>query len=344
MKSNYNKTDRYRNQGFTLIELGVVLMVMGMMATSVVPTLIAQTRDKMADRVVRDFQQLNNAALLFRADQDPSRWPGYDENCENLTGGETWFAELEEAGYIPDINAAPKNPWDNPDNAAQSYTFVADNSTGQCLATIISADTIPESVYTYIQNTSSLNTLCNAAENNCRQIVVAGGAGAGAGGALAEEGQIAMFDNAGGAGTGGCPLNWEPVESLNNGRFPRGIAAGGGTFLEQGSSNTIDVNYTHGWIEDPGDFMDAFTNTGEESWNVEELSVDPEILPADVHAAFMSIRALQGFSFNVNTIVNGTTTTSNAGSQGTFTSAENAADAIEILPPYTNVLYCQYTP
>ena len=299
MKSNYNKTDRYRNQGFTLIELGVVLMVMGMMATSVVPTLIAQTRDKMADRVVRDFQQLNNAALLFRADQDPSRWPGYDENCENLTGGETWFAELEEAGYIPDINAAPKNPWDNPDNAAQSYTFVADNSTGQCLATIISADTIPESVYTYIQNTSSLNTLCNAAENNCRQIVVAGGAGAGAGGALAEEGQIAMFDNAGGAGTGGCPLNWEPVESLNNGRFPRGIAAGGGTFLEQGSSNTLRTNYSYGLIEDPAVFLPE----GGVSWNVDPVAVDRDTLPAHIYDAYLTSRTLQDFSFSVNTIV-----------------------------------------
>ena len=333
MKSTYNKTDRYSNQGFTLIELGVVLMIMGMMATSVVPTLIAQTRDKLADRVVRDFQHLNNAVLLFRADQAPNRWPGYNPDCSNA--GTDWFGELEDAGYIPDIDTAPTNPWGG------DYHFTVDAVT--CEATIRSdADTIPESVHTYIQNTSSVGMVCqNAAPNNCRYTVGGGGAGPGGGANLeAFEGQISIFDAD--ANLGNCPDDWILYTPLD-GRFPRGDSGNTGTTLLpiQGQS-TLGANLNYTW----GGTMTGttFTSSLEDDINVPANATNAQMV------ALRDNRLLQDFQLEIVQDEGGVTVNTDelglldATDWNYTTDGQSYNEWFAINPPYTNVLYCKYNP
>ena len=297
--------------GFTLIELSVVLLVMAMMATSVVPALIAQTRDKLADRVVRDFQHLNSAVLLFRADQDPSRWPGYDENCENLTGGETWFAELEAAGYIPDIDTAPTDPW----NGEYGLDIVAN-----CSLRLTSGNTIPASVYTYIENTSSLNTLCNAVDN-CTHIVGAGGAG-GAADLNAFAGQVSIFD--GDANEGECPDGWALYEPLGDGRFPRGVANNNLLLGQTGGTQYLKMQFGYSALDDE-----------EYIANLEEMD-DSGVFGELKYINNIGLRALNDEDEEID---GANTWNLQQSAEGNLQELEPEFD---ITPPYTNVLYCQF--
>jgi general secretion pathway protein G len=304
--------------GFTLIELGVVLMVMGMMATSVVPGLIAQTRDKLADRVVRDFQHLNNAALLFRADPLNSRWPGYDDAC--LVNDTQWFEELEDAGYIPNIDAAPSDPWGG------DYHFKVVAST--CLATITSANTIPESVHTYIVNTSSIATECNATDN-CTYKVGAGGNG---NTSAPEEGTIVMFDDR------ECPAGWEEHDSLNDGRFPRGMT-GEVNRGQTGGTQSITMQYEFWALSDASDSSSTTTAPDPMASRIQWTPGSVALMDDDV---FQERRYLKEFGMEV-------TDTGNSWDSREYNNWSNsglidAGNTLDITPSYTNVLYCKYNP
>jgi prepilin-type N-terminal cleavage/methylation domain-containing protein len=104
-------------RGFTLVELGVVLAVVAIIAGIVVPGYLEISRNRLADRVVEDVKTITKAARLFflnsaRDDVYAARWPGMTTGCA-VVPGDSPIAELQRTGYLRN-DIALADPWGNP--------------------------------------------------------------------------------------------------------------------------------------------------------------------------------------------------------------------------------------
>lgn len=104
-----NKTRSAVNRGFTLIEIMVVVVIMGILAALVVPKLMGRTDDARITAARQDIATLMQALKLYKLDNQ--RYPSTEQGLQALvakpTGGPAangWKA----GGYIDKL---PKDPW-----------------------------------------------------------------------------------------------------------------------------------------------------------------------------------------------------------------------------------------
>lgn len=101
---------RVRLPGFTLIELMVVIVILGLLATIIMPKILdrpEQARRLKAKVQIRNFQ---SALALFKT--DTGRFPTTSQNLEaliNNPGLKGW----KQGGYI-EGGKVPLDPWGNP--------------------------------------------------------------------------------------------------------------------------------------------------------------------------------------------------------------------------------------
>ena len=113
MESQRNEVRRIRDRaGFTLIEIMVVIVILGLLAALVVPKLIGRTEEAKKTQSRVQIKNLENALQLFKLDN--GFYPGTDQGLEALV-------RVPEAGRIPKnyrkggyIDRVPKDPWGNP--------------------------------------------------------------------------------------------------------------------------------------------------------------------------------------------------------------------------------------
>lgn len=98
--------------GFTLIEIMVVVVILGILAAVVVPRIMDRPDMARVAKARQDIRQLESALNLYRLDN--FRYPTTEQGLEALverpsTGPEprNWNAE----GYI---NSLPRDPWGSP--------------------------------------------------------------------------------------------------------------------------------------------------------------------------------------------------------------------------------------
>jgi general secretion pathway protein G len=103
---------RARARGFTLIEIMVVVVIMGILAALVVPKLMGRTDDARIMAARQDISTLMQSLKLYRLDNQ--RYPTTEQGLQALvskpTGGPAangW----KQGGYIDKL---PKDPWGNP--------------------------------------------------------------------------------------------------------------------------------------------------------------------------------------------------------------------------------------
>ena len=101
-----------RARGFTLIEIMVVVVIMGILASLVVPKLIARTGDSKVAAAKVDIATVMQALKLYRLDNQ--RYPTTEQGLRSLVEKPTvgpaangWKA----GGYLEKM---PKDPWGNP--------------------------------------------------------------------------------------------------------------------------------------------------------------------------------------------------------------------------------------
>ena len=101
-----------RIQGFTLIEIMVVVVIMGILAALVVPKLMGRTDDARIIAARQDIATVMQALKLYRLDN--LRYPTTEQGLQALIAKPTtgpaangWKA----GGYIDKL---PKDPWGNP--------------------------------------------------------------------------------------------------------------------------------------------------------------------------------------------------------------------------------------
>ena len=109
-----------QSQGFSLIELSIVLGIMSIMATALIPNMIALHQEKLVTTTAKTYYNIADAALAYA--QAKGHWPGFksseDACTSDVPDGQTPLNILHTAGYLP--TSELRNPWHNDDDPAFS--------------------------------------------------------------------------------------------------------------------------------------------------------------------------------------------------------------------------------
>lgn len=95
-----------KSRGFTLIEVMIVVVILGILASIVVPKIIGRTDDAKIVKAKQDIRALQNALDLYRLDNH--NYPGTDQGLEALVRKPSNAAKWKEGGYLDRL---PKDPW-----------------------------------------------------------------------------------------------------------------------------------------------------------------------------------------------------------------------------------------
>jgi len=104
---------RYGNRGFTLIELMVVIIILGVLAMYVAPKIMGRPGEARQVKARLDIQNLETALKLYKL--DTGMYPTTDQGLQALV-------EKPETGNVPkkwkdggylEKSRVPKDPWGN---------------------------------------------------------------------------------------------------------------------------------------------------------------------------------------------------------------------------------------
>ena len=131
---NARQTIRRRGiEGFTLIEIMVVVVIIGLLVGIVAPNVIGQLGRAEVERARADLDRISTALDLFRIDH--FRYPTEDEGLEILLGN----AQIDNRPVARFLDSVPTDPWqrpylyDNPSTHGRDYdvyTLGADGEEG----------------------------------------------------------------------------------------------------------------------------------------------------------------------------------------------------------------------
>ncbi|OQW94267.1 MAG: type II secretion system protein GspG [Beggiatoa sp. IS2] len=105
---------KYGQQGFTLIEIMVVVVILGILAALVVPKIMSRPDEARLIKVKQDIRTLENALKLYKLDN--YNYPSTDQGLEALVTKPSGTPEPRQwklGGYIERL---PKDPWGFPYN------------------------------------------------------------------------------------------------------------------------------------------------------------------------------------------------------------------------------------
>ena len=100
-----------RQGGFTLLEIMVVIVILGILASLVVPNLMGNKEQADRQKAVSDIVALENALDMYKLDN--SRYPTTEQGLEALVTkpqGEPEPRNYSSDGYIKRL---PQDPWGN---------------------------------------------------------------------------------------------------------------------------------------------------------------------------------------------------------------------------------------
>ncbi len=129
------QTLRHDRRGFTLIEIMVVVVILGLLAALVVPKLIGRTEEAKRTQAAVQMKNIEQALELFKLDN--GFYPATDQGIQALV-------TLPESGRIPKnyrkqgyLDRVPKDPWSN------DYIYVSPGTHGEFDMTSYGADGVP---------------------------------------------------------------------------------------------------------------------------------------------------------------------------------------------------------
>lgn len=101
-----------RQKGFTLIEIMVVVVIIGLLATLVLPRVLGRQEQAQIEKAKADIQALSSALKLYKLDN--YNYPSTQQGLEALRrkpGGDPPANNWKQGGYIERL---PTDPWGNP--------------------------------------------------------------------------------------------------------------------------------------------------------------------------------------------------------------------------------------
>lgn len=99
-------------RGFTLIEIMVVVVILGILAAIIVPKLADQPDKARVAKAQQDIRALESALQLYKLDN--YYYPSTQQGLEALVSkpsGDPQARNYKQGGYIPRL---PKDPWGTP--------------------------------------------------------------------------------------------------------------------------------------------------------------------------------------------------------------------------------------
>lgn len=108
---DFKARSRRAERGFTLIEIMVVVVIIGLLAAMIAPNIIGQLDRAEINRARQDVRSIETALNLYRLDN--FRYPTTDEGLEALVTnpGEQSAPNWKSGGYL---SAIPRDPWNRP--------------------------------------------------------------------------------------------------------------------------------------------------------------------------------------------------------------------------------------
>jgi general secretion pathway protein G len=94
-----------RQSGFTLIEIMVVVVIIGMLATMILPRVLGRLDQSQQVAAKADINQLSTALKFYKLDH--AKYPSSSDGLESLLSG-----AKDGRGYL-DGDTLPKDPWGN---------------------------------------------------------------------------------------------------------------------------------------------------------------------------------------------------------------------------------------
>ncbi|TVP60269.1 MAG: type II secretion system protein GspG [Halomonadaceae bacterium] len=114
--------NRRASKGFTLIEIMVVMVILGLLVAMVAPNIMGRGDDARVTTAKAQMRNISNALDMYRLDN--SHYPSSEQGLEALVREPSGFPEPR--NWNPDgyLNSVPKDPWGN------DYEYVSPGSSG----------------------------------------------------------------------------------------------------------------------------------------------------------------------------------------------------------------------
>ncbi len=111
-----------QQRGFTLIEIMVVVIILGILAAIVAPNVIGRIDDAQAARVEQDLRGIESALKFYRLDN--FTYPTSEQGLEALVTkpSDPNIRNWKSGGYL---DRMPKDPWGNP------YLYLSPGNNGE---------------------------------------------------------------------------------------------------------------------------------------------------------------------------------------------------------------------
>ncbi|HQN31972.1 MAG: type II secretion system major pseudopilin GspG [Phycisphaerae bacterium] len=97
----------HRQKGFTLIELMIVVVILGLLATIIMPKILGRPEQARRVKAKADIRSIQSALALFKT--DTGRFPTTSEGLEALVN-DPGIKGYNSDGYL---DAVPVDPWGN---------------------------------------------------------------------------------------------------------------------------------------------------------------------------------------------------------------------------------------
>ncbi len=113
---------RHRQNGFTLIEIMVVVVILAVLGALVVPKILENVDKARVTRAQSDIRAIQTALDLYRLDN--FKYPTTEQGLQALVTqpADPSITNYRSGGYLPSL---PKDPWNNP------YQYVSPGPDGR---------------------------------------------------------------------------------------------------------------------------------------------------------------------------------------------------------------------
>jgi general secretion pathway protein G len=111
MNVKFKQLNQSKQQGFTLIEIMVVVVILGILAAAVVPKIMSRPEQARIEKTKHDITALESALNIYKLDN--YQYPSTDQGLEALESkpsGSPQPRNYKKGGYIKKLN---KDPWGN---------------------------------------------------------------------------------------------------------------------------------------------------------------------------------------------------------------------------------------
>lgn len=129
------KMEKTRNRGFTLIEIMVVVVILGILAALIIPNIMDRPDQARIAKAKQDIRALDTALSLYRMDN--YRYPSTEQGLQALVEKPSTPPvppNYKQGGYLKRM---PKDPWGN------DYIYLSPGSHGEYDLSSLGADGQP---------------------------------------------------------------------------------------------------------------------------------------------------------------------------------------------------------